>query len=212
MKYSEFVKFLPKITNLYLPGFEAHAKMAPLDRIATLKPPFFSENIEKAAVMMFFYPKNNEIFLALILRNSYRGVHSSQIAFPGGKVELSDVDLEQTALRETFEEIGINKDSIEVIRQFSEIFIPPSNFVVTPFLGLSHSEIIFNPSEREVAGMIEVSIDEILDDANVSEVSLTTSYAENWEVPAFKFGEFVVWGATAMMLNELKEVIKSALE
>jgi 8-oxo-dGTP pyrophosphatase MutT (NUDIX family) len=149
--------------------------------------------------------------LVLILRNSYSGVHSSQIAFPGGKVELDDESLAHTALRETHEEIGIHPDQIKVIKAFTEIYIPPSNFMVAPFLGISHTELIFTEQIEEVAGIIELPLNELLKDETVVICQMDTSYGENIDVPTFKIEEHFVWGATAMMLSELKEVLKKVL-
>jgi len=213
MEFQEFLKYIPKIEKETLPAIEAQLKMAPLERISSLKENFYDLNdLRKAAVMMLFYPKNSITHLALIIRNKYPGIHSSQIAFPGGKVEPEDKDLEETALRETFEEIGISPNQIKVIRSFTEIYIPPSKFLVYPFLGISLTDIYFNPSEAEVAGMIELPLKMFLDESNVVNVKMTTSYAVDIEVPAFKFDEHIVWGATAMMMSELKEVIKKVLK
>jgi len=213
MEFQEFLKYIPKIEKETLPAIEAQLKMAPLERISSLRENSYDLNdLRKAAVMMLLYPKKSITHLALILRNKYPGIHSSQIAFPGGKVEPEDKDLQQTALRETFEEIGISPNQIKVIRPFTEIYIPPSKFLVYPFLGVSLAEIYFNPSEAEVAGMIELPLDIFLDDANIVNVGMPTSYATDSIVPAFKFGEYIVWGATAMMMSELKEVIKKVLK
>lgn len=213
MEFQEFLKYIPKIEKETLPAIEAQLKMAPLERMTSLKENLYDINaLRKAAVMMLFYPKNSITHLALILRNKYPGIHSSQIAFPGGKVEPEDKNLEETALRETFEEIGIAPNQIKVIRPFTEIYIPPSNFLVHPFLGVSLADIFFNPSETEVAGMVELPLDIFLDDSNVVNVPMSTSYATDIEVPAFKFGEYIIWGATAMMMSELKEVIKKVLK
>ena len=149
--------------------------------------------------------------MILIQRNSYKGVHSSQIGFPGGKVEDFDSSLEDTALRETFEEIGIEREKINVVRAFTEIYIPPSNFKVYPFLGYSTEELIFIPSDREVFGLIELPLSVLLNDKNLVSKTLSTSYMEEVDVPAFKFEENYIWGATSQMLNELKEVIKRVL-
>lgn len=212
MNFQDFLKYIPKIEKETLPSMEAHLKMAPLERISLMKENNVPKaNLRKAAVMMLFYPKNDITHLALIMRNKYPGIHSSQVAFPGGKVEIEDIDLAHTALRETHEEIGISPNQIKIIRAFSEIYIPPSQFLVSPFMGISLSEIIFNPSEAEVAGMIELPLHHFLDDVNVVHVPMTTSYASEISVPAYKFGEFLVWGATAMMMSELKETIKKVL-
>jgi hypothetical protein len=161
--------------------------------------------------MMLFYPKAKKTHLVLIVRNSYEGVHSSQIAFPGGKYEKEDVELEQTALRETFEEIGVSSEKIQVLKAFSHLYIPPSNFMVYPFLGICTEEITFFPDSTEVAGIIELPLTTFLSDSIVVDAKINTSYARSIEVPVFKIDEHLVWGATAMMLSELKIVLNSIL-
>jgi 8-oxo-dGTP pyrophosphatase MutT (NUDIX family) len=187
--------------------------MAPLERLKDLKNLDLKEkNPRIAAVMMLFYPKDGNTHLILIVRNSYKGVHSSQIAFPGGKYETFDADFKETALRETEEEIGIAPEKIDVIKHFTPMYIPPSNFLVHPFLGISKEELLFYPDSREVADIIELPLSVFLDDGIIIETILTTSYADKITVPAFKIGEHLVWGATAMILSELREVLKSAFK
>lgn len=210
MDFVEFIKYVPKIKKEKLLAADAHLKMAPLERILSLQEEDYSDkNPRKAAVMMLFYPKNNQTHLVLIVRNSYPGVHSSQIAFPGGKVEIEDISLKHTALRETHEEIGIHPEKIEVIKAFTEIYIPPSNFLVAPFMGISHAELTFSQQIEEVAGIIELPVTDFLNEDNVVMRRMNTSYAADIEVPAFKINDHYVWGATAMMMSELKEVLKS---
>jgi hypothetical protein len=144
----------------------------------------------------------------LIVKNSYPGVHSSQIAFPGGKVENFDVNLEETALRETHEEIGIPPNKIKVIRPFTEIYIPPSNFLVYPFLAYSNHELDFTLQKEEVAAIIELPITKFMDDSIIVSKLMNTSYSKNIEVPCFKVDDHYIWGATAMMMSELKEMLK----
>jgi 8-oxo-dGTP pyrophosphatase MutT (NUDIX family) len=212
MLFNDFIKHLPKIEKETLLSTDAHAKMAPLERISYLKEEnYIDKNPRKAAVLMLFYPKNEVTHLALIVRNSYPGVHSSQIGFPGGKVEEYDADLEETALRETHEEVGIEPQKIKIIKPFSEIYIPPSNFLVAPFMGVSHEELTFVPDLDEVKRVLEFSIVDFLDDNTITNVKMSTSYATDIEVPAFIVDKYVVWGATAMMMSELKETIKSVL-
>ena len=160
---------------------------------------------------MLFYPKNSIAHLALIVRNTYPGIHSSQIGFPGGKVEEYDIDLKQTALRETHEEVGVHPDKVQIIKTFSEIYIPPSNFLVAPFMGISHEELIFIPDLEEVKRVLEFPVADFLDEKSITKTRMSTSYAVDIEVPAFMVDKYIVWGATAMMMSELKETIKSAL-
>ncbi|SFF15374.1 NUDIX hydrolase [Flavobacterium xueshanense] len=209
MDFQEFLQFVPKLIDAKLPAFEAHIKMAPLERLESLKKIDFGDNNPRiAAVLMLFYPKNDTTHLVLIVRNSYEGVHSAQIAFPGGKYEQDDDNFAYTALRETHEEVGIHPDKIEILKPFTELYIPPSNFMVHPFLGLSKEELVFVPEPSEVAEIIELPLSVFLSDAIVVDTNLSTSYADNISIPAFKIENHIVWGATAMMLSELKEVLK----
>ena len=212
MDFQEFLRFVPKLIDARLPAFDAHIKMAPLERLESLRNSSFGDKKPRmAAVMMLFYPKNNRTHLILIVRNSYEGVHSAQIAFPGGKCEFEDENFACTALRETHEEIGIRPDKIEILKPFTELYIPPSNFMVHPFLGICKEELVFIPQPSEVAHIIELPLTTFLNEAIVVDEKLSTSYADNISVPAFKIEEYIVWGATAMMLNELKEVLKEVL-
>jgi 8-oxo-dGTP pyrophosphatase MutT (NUDIX family) len=212
MDFENFLKYTPKIVNVGLPAAIAHAKMAPSTRLKFLKklnPEILTP--KKAAVMMLFYPKNNQTHLVLIIRNSYKGVHSSQIAFPGGKPEIYDSNLAETALRETHEEIGVRPNLIEVLRSFTEVYIPPSNYMVYPFMGISKQELQFVKQEEEVAGIVELPLVKFLDEGIIHNKIMQTSYASEFEVPGFLVDNHFVWGATAMMLSELKETLKLIL-
>lgn len=212
MDFSDFLKYIPKIEKEKLLSVEAHMKMAPLERVSSLSSKeYLDKDPRKAAVMMLLYPRDKEAHLVLIVRNSYPGIHASQIAFPGGKVEPTDVDLQFTALRETHEEIGVQPERIQIIKPFSELYIPPSNFLVSPFLGIVYDEITFSPSPYEVKRVLELPLRDLLDDSIITKVVMSTSYAENIKVPVFNVDKYVVWGATAMMMSELKETIKKVL-
>ncbi len=213
MDFQYFLKFIPHLVQVELPAFASHEKMMPLERKIFLAKMSFEEiNAKKAAVMMLFYPKNKETHLVLIVRNSYPGVHSDQIAFPGGKFEAEDVDFLTTALRETEEEIGISRSKIEVVKAFSSLYIPPSNFMVYPFLGICKEEIQFAPDPNEVAAIIELPLSVLRNDRILIVENLSTSYASLVDVPAFKIEGHIVWGATAMMLSELKDVLGVVFE
>ena len=211
MEFSHFLEILPKVTKVALPGEAAHAKMSPPERIQKIKAIDFSQiNPKRAAVLMLVYPKEGQSVLALIERNSYKGVHSSQIAFPGGKIESFDASPLYTALRETEEEIGVAREKVTIVSPFSELYIPPSNFKVSPFLGYCDQMPLFIPDPREVASMVDLPLSILLDDRFTEMRRMATSYSESIDVPVFKVGAHAVWGATAMMLSELKEVLKAA--
>jgi 8-oxo-dGTP pyrophosphatase MutT (NUDIX family) len=212
MFFQDFLQVLPKVEQVIFPADVAHQKMMPSNRMELLKAVDFEKvNPKKAAVMMLFYPKHDQTHLVLIHRTSYYGVHSSQIAFPGGKPEREDNSLEQTALRETYEEVGIHPNEINIIRPFTQVYIPPSNFMVFPFLGISQNELLFKKQEDEVGGIIELPLPTFLDDSIVEQRKMATSYAGSIDVPGFVVENHFVWGATAMILSELKETIKMAL-
>lgn len=167
---------------------------------------------KQAGVMALFYPSiQNTTQLLLILRKTYQGVHSNQIGFPGGKVEKSDKDLLHTALRETSEEVGVPANRVTVLKRLTEVYIPPSNFLVQPFVGLYETPGPFIIQEEEVEALVEVRLDDFLNKENEIAQRLTTSYANNILVPAFKLNGYTVWGATAMMLNEIKDLLSKVL-
>lgn len=210
MEFKDLSDKVPKIKKLPLPGEPAHFQMAPELRISELKalarPP---AGYRKAGVLALVYPGADRLArLLLILRNAYPGVHASQIGFPGGQQEPGDRDLLHTALRETEEEVGVPAAAIQPVMALSKVYIPPSNFEVSPFIGLCGHTPEFRRQESEVADLIEVPLAEVLDDARLTRRRLTTSYAADIQVPAFQFGGHIVWGATAMMLNEIKSLLR----
>lgn len=212
MDFQVFLEYVPKLLDINLPATEAHYKMVPFERLESLKNQNFdSIHPRNAAVMMLFYPKNGKTHLVLILRNSYEGFHSAQVALPGGKYESRDQTYSNTALRETHEELGIHPDAIEIIMPFTQLYIQVSNFMVYPFLGICKEEIVFIPDANEVATIIELPLCYFLDDERVVTTVMSTSYAKNITIPAFDIKGQIVWGATAMILSELKEVLKKVL-
>lgn len=187
--------------------------MSPLDRLKELKGIDLEKvNPRKAAVTSLFYPdKDSNTRLLLILRKTYKGVHSNQVGFPGGKEEKDDSTLIHTALRETYEEVGIAPENINLIKPLSEVYIPPSNFIVKPFLGIIKKTPLFIPQETEVETIIEVLLTDFLDEKSVLMEEVGTSYNTNIETPIFKLNNYTVWGATAMILSEVKELCKNVL-
>lgn len=213
MQFSEFLIRIVNVKNLELPGEAFHLKMAPIERLLELKQKAREmKTAKQAAVLCLFYPSSEgETRLILILRKTYKGVHSAQVGFPGGKVESQDPSLLDAALRETEEEVGIPIADISVLKQLTEIYIPPSNFFVQPFLGITSKTPQFILQENEVEALIEVPLNEFLNDAIKTTQSLNTSYAKEIQVPAFHLQGHLVWGATAMMLNEIREILKQVV-
>jgi 8-oxo-dGTP pyrophosphatase MutT (NUDIX family) len=213
MDFNVFSERISKIKNLPLPGEVAHFEMAPEMRIAELKamaerPALY----RRAGVLALFYPGSDGVArLLFILRNSDSGVHSAQVAFPGGQYEEADGDLKKTALRETEEEVGVPASRIQLIRSLSQIYIPPSKFEVSPFIGLLSYNPVFRKQDSEVAALIEVPLSDVMSASSLVSRRLTTSYAKEIKVPAFQLEGHIVWGATAMVLNEIKSLLKEIL-
>lgn len=207
----EFISFKNNISileNSSLGGLDVQFQLAPKIRLRFSEDKIKKLSPKKAAVMALFYPnEEGETCLLLTLRAEYNGTHSSQISFPGGKHDSKDGNLKNTALRESFEEVGIYTNSVTVFKQMTEVFIPPSNFLVTPFFGYINKTPIFTKN-HEVQELISVKVSDILSESSISTTTLTTSYATNMEVPCFLLNDYIVWGATAMMLNEMKELLK----
>jgi 8-oxo-dGTP pyrophosphatase MutT (NUDIX family) len=213
MDFNVLAERIPKIKNLALPGTAAHFEMAPQMRIdelrAMVKRPV---DFRRAGVMALLYPGPDGLArLLLILRNTDKGVHSDQVAFPGGQYEKGDLDLAQTALRETEEEVGVPASGIVLIRPLSQVYIPPSRFEVSPYIGMLPYTPEFRKQDSEVAALIEVPLPHILREESLVTRRLTTSYAREITVPAFLLQGHIVWGATAMMLNEVKSLLKAVL-
>ncbi len=209
MDFEYFLTHLSKIRTLPLGGLDSQFKMAPELRKHYSLEAIEKRNPKESAVLALFYPDIDfKTKILLMLRSNYKGVHAAQISFPGGKKEKNDLSLEHTALRETEEEIGISKKEISIVRTLTKTYIPPSNFWVTPFLGITQKTPIMK-TNYEVEKVIEISLSDLIDDNRLSSKNLTTSYMENIDVPCFKLNNYVVWGATAMMLSEIKDLLKS---
>lgn len=214
MLFSTFLESVVKIKHLKLIGEDSHAKMSPPYRLELeAKMKTKSKSTRKAGVMALFYPNaNDETHLVLILRKTYKGVHSAQVGFPGGKYEDADKnDLQETAIRETEEEIGVSRTQFEVIKTISPIYIPPSNFIVHPFIGISNDYLEFYKQDEEVESIIEVKLSEFLCESNTITAKVPTSFDVEVDVPAFNLNNQIVWGATAMILGEIKDLLKQVL-
>ncbi|MFD2550576.1 NUDIX hydrolase [Bizionia sediminis] len=213
MKFNEFLKSVAKIKNIPLPAEASQFKMSPpfRDNLEALQKKMIV-NAKSAGVMALFYPDAQaETKLVLILRKAYKGVHSAQVGFPGGKEEPTDGSIEHTAIRETWEEVGVPVTSIEVLRAMTRVYIPPSNFFVYPFLGITRTTPKFIKQDSEVETVIEVALKDFINEANVVTKTVSTSYCVDMPVPAFYLNNYVVWGATAMMLSEIKDMLKQLM-
>ena len=198
-------------TNLQkpLPGVEAQFEMAHVKREKVVANSFESQNYRPSAVLILLFPnEQNQISVVLIERMTYNGHHSGQIAFPGGKVEPDDIDLEATALREFFEETGAD-DTPTVIGKLTPVYIPVSKFMVQPFVSYVEKKPNFSASAYEVNELIEWEINHLLNPDIIKETTIEPTPGYKLKTPYCDVQGKVLWGATAMMLNELKIIISS---
>jgi 8-oxo-dGTP pyrophosphatase MutT (NUDIX family) len=189
-----------ELLSAELPGEKAQMEMAPdfRDACADESAPI------PAAVLILMYPLEEGTRLVFMKRNAYDGPHSAQVSFPGGAREAGDRTLEDTAIRETREELGIDQE-ICILGPLTPLHIPVSNYQVSPFAGWMSQRPVFQPDPSEVQYLIEVQLDELMDPAiRLEEYSLREG--QEIRVPYFRVGKEKIWGATAMMLSEFLQL------
>jgi len=190
-----------------MPGLEAHIQMKP--RLADGSPINIKHPTppKEGAVLILLNNLGGKAHFPLIQRPMYEGVHSGQIALPGGKVEPSDTNLYQTALRETEEEIGVDRGAIEVVGSLSAFYVAASNFNVLPVIGKIDATPKFAPDSREVEAIINPAIEDLMDASKAKTKEIEARGGMKLWCPYFDLGGKVVWGATAMMLSEFKAIL-----
>jgi 8-oxo-dGTP pyrophosphatase MutT (NUDIX family) len=206
----KFIQILQARLEQPLPGEKAQRKMLSSQLSGEGQNSRFKipENHKRASVLALFYPKNTGWHLALMQRPESPYAHSRQISFPGGGAEEHDIDEAETALRETEEEFGIPKTKIEILGRLTHVYIPVSNYLVHPFVGYLREEPLFNPDLNEVEEIVEVPLTELLDPANRKRKEIEIHGGlKLQDIPYFHLSEKVIWGATAMMLGELTELM-----
>lgn len=186
-----------------LPGLVAQSRMMPGTRKTIYKDFVVPDNAKRSAVLILFYPEKDSLHFPLIERTEYPGVHSKQISFPGGAWEMEDEDFTATALRETEEEVGVPRDTIQILGHLSALYIPPSNFWVQPVLGFVPEVPRWERDPKEVESLIHAPLDQLIAGKMQGESKIKHSSGVNMMVPSFTIHGHVVWGATAMMLSEL---------
>lgn len=212
MEFEKILKLLEKGLNQPLPGKVAHLSMAPqpvdMKRFDSRLP----DDFRRGAVLIMLYPVENQAYFPLIKRPEYPGVHSGQIAFPGGKMDEIDTDVVDTALREAAEEVAIDRKKVKVIGQLSDLFIPASNFLVSPILGYSLEVPEFIPEKREVDRIIPTSIQTLILPQTKRRTMLDFGRGFQLDTPYFSVEDEIVWGATAMILGEFIQLLENGKE
>jgi 8-oxo-dGTP pyrophosphatase MutT (NUDIX family) len=158
--------------------------------------------------LILFYPEGDSAFFPLIKRPEYPGIHSGQVAFPGGKMEPQDINIAETALREASEEVGIDRSKVKILGQLTDLFIPTSNFLVSPVLGFTAERPDLIPEEREVSRIITTELITLTDPTVRRKKILEFGPTIKLDTPYFQIDGEVVWGATAMILSELIQLLR----
>ena len=199
---------LKKIQNATLEGENAHQVYSPPYRPLFSYEEILAKNPKFAAVNILLYLKNNEWYFPLMVRTTNeRDRHSGQISLPGGKKEDSDENFEQTAQRETSEEMGIDIHYNRIIREMSPIYIPPSNFYVKAFVSYTKKNPEFTLQKSEAVELIEFPVSTLLSLSDQPEM-LVLPTSNGVEVPVINFNNYIIWGATSMILSELSHLLK----
>ncbi|MBK9290788.1 MAG: CoA pyrophosphatase [Bacteroidetes bacterium] len=206
LNFQHFCDYLRHQLTLKLPGYAAQQRMEPPSRRQLMMQPT-TEAPRQGAVLIGLFPDGDDIFTMMIRRAVYDGVHSGQIAFPGGRREPSDHDLIQTALREAAEEVGIDQKQVVVAGTLSSLYIPPSNFVVLPVVAFLNSTPELRIQEEEVNEAFFVSVRQLANPDNCRLTPIILSSGITLEAPSYTIGDKIIWGATAMIISELLQLL-----
>ncbi len=197
--------------NKPLKGMASQLLMAPKHRLAEMED---AKNKIKHArysgvMILFFVNDNEELCIVFIRRSDYVGIHAGQMGLPGGRYEEKDENTMQTALRETFEEIGIEPEKIKVIGRLTGLYIPPSNFHVDPYIGFLAEKPDYKIDTREVKNVVELKLSDFFSANAIQWKDFKTHGSEKLtSAPFYKIGETEIWGATAMIISELLDMLK----
>jgi 8-oxo-dGTP pyrophosphatase MutT (NUDIX family) len=207
MDFEPLIQKLRQRLTEPLPGASAHDIMRAIP-VGPLRPRFeHSLPPKPGSVLILLYPERDAIKFPLTLRADYLGAHSGQVSFPGGKAEPGETYLE-TALRECEEEVGVKQDTVEILGRLSDFFVIPSNFLVTPVVGMVRSRPHFKADPVEVVKIIEGNLFDLVREDAIRQKEILAAKQYRMMAPYFEFDGEIVWGATAMMLNELRMILR----
>jgi 8-oxo-dGTP pyrophosphatase MutT (NUDIX family) len=207
MNFTELVSQMTERLRGDLPGQRAH-ELLRAQPIGRLLPKFEHKTPPKqGSVLILLYYNDGAIKFPLIKRPTYVGAHSAQISLPGGKAEPGE-DIFQAALREGEEEIGVNRNNMQVVGRLSEFNVLPSNFIVTPVVAWIDYVPTYVPDHREVEKVIEADLLALLRDDAVQTKEILAAGLYQMMAPHFLVEDEIVWGATAMILNELRFILR----
>lgn len=208
--YSSLIKTLSERLKRELPSALAHDPLRAVP-VGPFQPKFKSDAPTRpGSVLILLYPEEGDIKFPLIKRPEYVGVHSGQISLPGGKAEAGENSIE-TALREAEEEIGVDSHSVSILGRLTEFHVIPSNFLITPVVASIERKPEWIPDPYEVAGILTGRISELIREDAVRTTEILAAGQYRMNAPHFNIENEIVWGATAMMLNEFRMVLREII-
>ena len=204
----EMILALREAMESNLPGISAHVEMSPIRRPHADFPE--RANAKQSAVAVILATHQNNLSIILTKRNTYNGAHSGQVSFPGGRKDNSDIDLEFTARRESAEEIGLSLTKNNLLGSFTEVYIPVSNFLVQPYLYFLPELPVLKPNLREVNEVFFMPVEHLKSSRSISVMEVKTAQGIIYKnIPCFRHEKHEIWGATALILNELRHLLKN---
>lgn len=204
-QWSEFISWLSRRLGEPLPGYEAQKRMMNINRPDVQEAP---AHARQSGVLLLLYPDQDDVRLVLIERSADGGVHSGQIALPGGKQEDTDESIAHTALREAAEEVALNAAKVTVIGQLSPLYIPVSNFMVHPVMAFTDGEPPLIASEAEVARILRLPLSSLFADKEMVTVRASGLNLSIRTIAYMMEDRNFIWGATAMILSELEVLLE----
>ncbi|MGL4597546.1 MAG: NUDIX hydrolase [Bacteroidia bacterium] len=190
-----------------LPGELAQNRMSARTRISTDDWLEKRPDHKQSAVVLPLFFHAGEMHTSLILRPTYEGVHSGQLALPGGRYEEVDGSLIQTAIRETQEEVGILLNAEQLAGRLSPVYIPVSNFLVQPFVAFLAEKPSYTKQDAEVETIFDVPLRYFLNEELKTVERIVVGKNQFIDAPGYKIENRLLWGATAMMFSEMESLL-----
>lgn len=213
MNIDEIIYKLQSRLEKELPGIKSWKEMSSRLIEQDYYPPKEKNKYKNASVLITLIPsiEKRDIIIPFIQRPDDKGPHAHQISLPGGSFEENDDTFEMTAKRETREEIGLQEGDIQIIGKLSSLYIPVSKFLVHPFVGYVKKMPQFQIDPQEVESLLLFHLNDFLNEKNKTKKWITIhNFGVPFKiyVPTFEIHKHIIWGATAMIMNEFITIYK----